>query len=79
MNVYSKKISKGDKSRKYNVYIKKEKNPLEKTNYSPISILPTVSKIFEKMLFNQLQRFSRKFLSSLLCGIRKGYNTQHAL
>ena len=59
--------------------ILKKKNPLEKTNYRPISILPTVSNIFEKMLFNQLQRFSNKFLSSLLCGIRKGYNAQHAL
>ena len=59
--------------------ILKKKNPLEKTNYRPISILPTVSNIFEKMLFNQLQRFSNKFLSSLLCGIRKGCNAQHAL
>ena len=59
--------------------ILKKKTPLEKTNYRPISILPTVSNIFEKMLFNQLQRFSNKFLSSLLCGIRKGCNAQHAL
>ena len=31
------------------------------------------------MLFNQLQRFSNKFLSPLLCGFRKGCSTQYAL
>ena len=31
------------------------------------------------MLFNQLQRFSNKFLSPLLCGFRKGYSSQYAL
>ena len=31
------------------------------------------------MLFNQLQRFSNKFLSPLLCGFKKWYSTQYAL
>ena len=57
----------------------KREDPLRKTNYRPISILPTDSEIFEKILFNQLQRFSNKFLSPLLCGFRKGYSTQYAL
>ena len=57
----------------------KKEDPLDKTNYRPISILPTVSKIFERILFNQLQRFPNKFLSPLLCGFRKGYSTQYAL
>ena len=57
----------------------KKEVPLDKTNYRPISILPTVSKIFQRILFNQLQRFSNKFLSPLLCGFRKGYSTQYAL
>ena len=57
----------------------KKEDPLDKTNYRSISILPTVSKIFERILFNQLQRFSNKFLSPLLCGFRKGYSTQYAL
>ena len=57
----------------------KKEDPLDKTNYRPISILPTVSKIFERILFNQLQCFSNKFLSPLLCGFRKGYTTQYAL
>ena len=57
----------------------KKEDPLDKTNYRPISILPTVSNIFERMLFNQLQRFTNKLLLPLLCGFRKGYNTQYVL
>ena len=54
----------------------KKEVPLDKTNYRPISILPTVSKIFQRILFNQLQRFSNKLLLPLLCGFRKGCSTQ---
>ena len=50
----------------------KKEDRLDKTNYRPISILPTVSKNFEGILLNELQRFSNKFLSPLLCGFRKG-------
>ena len=38
--------------------------------YKPIAILPTISKIFGR-IFNQLQRFSNKFLSSLLYGLKR--------
>ena len=50
----------------------KKEDPLDKVIYRPISILPTISTIFERILFNQLQRFSNKFLSPLLSGFRKG-------
>ena len=39
----AKQISKRAKNSKYNTYIQKE-DPLDKTNYKPISILPTASK-----------------------------------
>ena len=54
----------------------KKEDPLDKTNYRRISILPTVSKIFERILFDQLQHFSNKFLAPLHCGFRKVYSTQ---
>ena len=50
-----------------------------KENYRPVSILPTLSKIFEKILFEQMSVFFGKFLSSQQCGFRKGYSTQHCL
>jgi hypothetical protein len=51
----------------------------KKENYRPISILPTLSKVFEKVLLNQLAEFSQEILFPYLCGVRKGYSTQHAL
>ena len=57
----------------------KKEDPLDKTNYRPISILPVVSKILEEILFNQLQRFSNKFLLPLFPGFRKRCSTQYAL
>ena len=42
--------------------------------------LPTIiSKIFERVLFEQVEKFSQKILSPKLCGFRKGHSTQHAL
>ena len=57
----------------------KKQGPLNKENHRPISVLPRISKIFERVLFDQLTNFSNKFLSPLLCTFRKGYSTQYAL
>ena len=57
----------------------KKNDPLDKTNYRPISIFPVVSKIFERIMQKQINDFIFSFLSSYLCGYRKGFNTQHAL
>ena len=50
-----------------------------KANYRPISLLPIISKIFERVLFEQIEKFSEKILSPKLCSFRKGHSTQHAL
>ena len=50
-----------------------------KENHRPVSILPTLSKIFEKILFEQMSVFFENFLSSQQWGFRKGYSTQHCL
>ena len=50
-----------------------------KANYRPINLLPIISKIFERVLFEQIEKFSEKMLSPKLCGFRKGHSTQHAL
>ena len=51
---------------------------LEK-NYRPVSILPVVSKIFERIMQKQINSYVQKYLSPYLCGYRKGYNAQYAL
>ena len=57
---------------------KKLKNTLV-DNYRPVSVLPTVSKIFERIMQKQMNTFVENFLSPYLCGYRKGYNSQYAL
>ena len=42
----------------------KNEDPLNKENYRTVSLLPTMSKIFERILFDQLTKFLFKFLSS---------------
>ena len=50
-----------------------------KTNFRPISVLPSVSKIFERIMDKQIVSYITPFLFSLLCGFQKGYSAQHAL
>ena len=57
----------------------KDGDEFDKTNYRPISILPSLSKVFERLLFDQISNFFKGILSDLLCGFRKNYSTQHAL
>ncbi len=57
---------------------KKDDNT-NKENYRPISILPSLSKIFERIMFQQMTSYVSNLLSPYLCGFRKGYNAQHAL
>ncbi len=59
------------------VFKKGDKN--DKTNYRPISVMKCFSVIFERLLFKQLNEFISVKFSPLLCGFRKGHNTQHAL
>ena len=54
-------------------------DPSDKANYRPVSILPLVSKVFEKFIHGQLYEYSENFLSELLCGLRKAHSMQHAL
>ena len=57
----------------------KKGNPTKTKNYRPISILPVVSKLFEKVMQKQLSNHIDAFLSPYLCGYRKGFSTQQAL
>ena len=50
-----------------------------KENYRPISILPNISKIFERPLFDQITTHFDQILSPYQCGFRKGFSTQHCL
>ena len=57
----------------------KKNNPLEKENYRPVSVLPVVSKIFERIMQKQVTLFTENILSPNLCDYRKGFSTEQAL
>ena len=50
-------------------------------NYRPISVLPTVSKIMERVVYDQLSEYLEQqgLLSESQYGFRKGYNTEIAV
>ena len=57
----------------------KKEDRTVKGNYRNVSILPPISKIFEKHMFSQITLYIDKYLSPFLCGFRKGYSTQQCL
>ena len=50
-----------------------------KDDYRPVSILPNVSKIFEKRSLKQMSDFFDKICSMYQCGFRKDLSAQHCL
>ena len=48
-------------------------------NCRPVSVLPTVYKIFEQIMQKQITGYMGKFLSPFLFRYRKGFNAQYAL
>ena len=47
----------------------------DKSNYRPVSILPILSKIYEKCLYKQIENYMENVLSDFQCGFRKCFNT----
>ena len=59
------------------IFKKKDKTFVD--NYRLVSVLPTVSKTFERIIQKEISDYIGKFLSPFLCGHRKGFSTQYAL
>ena len=57
----------------------KKDDPFDKTNYRPISILPVLSKAFERCLYDQIYEYIDTILSKVQCGFREGFSTQYSL
>ena len=51
----------------------------DKQNYRPVSTLSNISKVFEKLIYSQINTYMSDKLSKYLTGFRKNHNTQHAL
>ena len=57
----------------------KKKNPMLAENYRPVSVLSTVSKVFELIIQKQLSTHIERCLSPYFCGYRKWFKMQFAL
>ena len=58
--------------------IHKKDDKTDKENYRPISILPNLSKVYERLMYNQIYPyFLKTMFSKFQCAFRKGFNAQH--
>ena len=57
----------------------KKNNPLNKEDNRSVNVLPIISKVFGKLMQNQINLHIKSFLSPYLCGYKKGFNSQHTL
>ena len=53
----------------------KKEDALDKSNYRPVSILPLLSKVYEKVIYNQCSDYSDSCLYNILCGSRKAHSS----
>ena len=51
----------------------KKQDPLKKGSYRPISLLPHVSNVFERILYAQINNYMQNKLSKYVTGFRKSY------
>ena len=56
-----------------------KEDPFDKKNYRPVSILPLLSKVYERVIYEQTSYYFEPFFNEILCGFRKAHSTQHAL
>ena len=57
----------------------KKADPFDKVNYRSVSLLPHVSKVYERILFNQISTYFEPYFSSFLTGFRKNRSKLHSL
>ena len=57
----------------------KKEDSLNKENYRPVSILPHLSKVFERIFYKQIDSFMENKFSLYLCGFRKNRNAHYSL
>ena len=53
----------------------KKEDPLKKENYRPVSLLPHLSKVFERMIYKQINVYTENKLSKFIRGFKKLHGT----
>ena len=79
-NFYIEKISFPNSLKQADIItVHKKDDANDKNNYRPVSILPPLSKTFEKCLYDQIYAYTDSILFKAQCGFRKGYSTQYSI
>ena len=52
---------------------------MNKENYRLVSLLSHMSKVFERILYNQLNDFMKDKLANILTGFRKSHSVKYSL
>ena len=61
------------------VPVHKMKGKSDKSNYRPVGILSNYSKVYEKLIYNQLYHYLENIPFPNKCGFRRGYSKHHCL
>ena len=51
----------------------------DRGNYRPVSVLPNLSKVFERCVYRQISKFFDEILSKYQCDFRRGHDAQLCL
>ena len=57
----------------------KKLDPSQEENYRPVSLLQHISKVFERVIYKQINKFMENKISKCVTGFRKSHGTQHSL
>ena len=57
----------------------KKDDKSDKSNYQPISILPNLSKVYKRIMQNQIYPYLNKIFSKYQCSFWKRFSAQHCL
>ena len=57
----------------------KKNDSFDKTNYRPVSLPSYISEVFGSIIYNQINKSTKPFLSKVPTGFGKKHNTQHSL
>ena len=59
--------------------IHKEDDKTDKTDYRPISLLPNLIEVYERLMYSQISPYFDSVFSKFQYRFRKGLNAQHCL
>ena len=61
------------------ITIHKKDDKTDKENYRLINVLSNLSKVYERLMYNQIYSYFDTLFSKFHCGFRKGFNAKHCL